>query len=249
MKDRIATGVALVVFLLIVGLVNNVYLTGFVIAVIAAFGINEAWRLFGIKDDNAWYFLLFTAFLSIFVNPVFIAVISVLVIGGYIAYYQKDIRILAPALYPFVPLMLLYDLYLKTSMGMIGWLIVIVALTDTFAYVIGKNFAGRFVSSGFCATSPNKSWEGTIGGILVASIVGSIIGLAFFNFLDSLIISFVVSIAGVFGDLFESFLKRRAGVKDSGNILPGHGGVLDRIDSYLFAAPMLWGLIQAMGHA
>jgi phosphatidate cytidylyltransferase len=61
------------------------------------------------------------------------------------------------------------------------------------------------------------------------------------------VISFGVSIASIFGDLFESYLKRKANVKDSGNILPGHGGVLDRIDGYLFGAPLMWAIIQAMG--
>jgi phosphatidate cytidylyltransferase len=82
-----------------------------------------------------------------------------------------------------------------------------------------------------------------IGGVFFASIIGSFVGLYFVDFKSAFFISLIVSISSVFGDLFESYLKRRAGVKDSGNILPGHGGILDRIDGYLFAAPVMFVLL------
>lgn len=243
MLDRIITSIGLIVLILIVGLVNNPYLTGLFVAIIAIIGMWEAKKLFSVKDENVFYFLSVMAILSIFSNPLFVGVVSVLVVGGYIAYYQKDLNLISLAFYPLVPLLMLLDLYHKTTMGMIGWLIVIIAATDSFAYVVGKNFARKFFKEGFCPTSPNKSWEGVIGGVVLGTIFGSIVGLAFFDFPKSFLISLVVSIAGVFGDLFESYLKRRAGVKDSGNILPGHGGVLDRIDAYLFGAPLMWAIV------
>jgi len=243
MKQRLITSIGLIAIILIVGLINSPYLTGLLIAAIAIGGMWEAQKLFDVDDKNVFYFLSIMAVLAIFSNPLFIAVVSVLVVGGYIAYYQKDLALISLAFYPLVSLLLLLDLYHKTSMGTLGWLIVTVAATDSFAYLIGKNFARKFFKQGFCATSPNKSWEGVIGGIVVGTILGSIAGLAFFEFFESFFISLLVSVAGVFGDLFESFLKRRAGVKDSGNLLPGHGGVLDRIDAYLFSAPLLWALV------
>jgi phosphatidate cytidylyltransferase len=194
-----------------------------------------------------YFIFCFLAIISIFINPLLIGVIGVLAIGGYIAFYKKDISLISIALYPFLPLMILYSLYLKTSMGFIGWLIIIIAATDSFAYLIGKNFKGHFFKSGFSPTSPNKSWEGVIGGVISGSLLGAIVGMAFFNFFEALIIALGVSIASVFGDLFESYLKRRVGIKDSGNILPGHGGVLDRIDGYLFGAPLLWAIMMSIG--
>jgi len=217
------------------------------IAVITVLGLFEAKRLFNVRDERVFYFLSFLAILSIFINPVFIAVVGVLAVAGYVAFYQKDINLISLSLYPFLPLLILFDLYLKTSMGVLAWLIVIVAATDSFAYLVGKNFAKKFIPQGFSPTSPNKSWEGVIGGVVAGTILGSIVGLAFFNFINAFLIAFGVSVASVFGDLFESYLKRRAGVKDSGHILPGHGGVLDRIDGYLFAAPLMWSVIQAIG--
>ncbi|GAB6046058.1 phosphatidate cytidylyltransferase [Caminibacter profundus] len=246
MKERVITGVILVGLLLVVGLINNPYLVKFVIVLIAIASMYEARKLFGIEKD-VFYFLGVLSFFSIFINPLFIGIVGVLSIAGFIAFYQKDITLISLAFYPFLPLMILSELYVKTGVGVIGWLILIIALTDSFAYFIGKNFAKKFIPQGFSITSPNKSWEGVIGGVVIATIFGSIVGLVFFNFLNSFLIVFGVSISSVFGDLFESFLKRRAGVKDSGNILPGHGGVLDRIDGYLFAAPLMWAIIQAIG--
>ncbi|WP_457561120.1 phosphatidate cytidylyltransferase [Caminibacter sp.] len=246
MKERLITSIVLVAVLLVIGLIDNIYLTGLLIAIIAILGMFEAKKLFNV-EENIFYFLSFLAVFSIFINPLLVGIVGVLAVAGYVAFYQKDINLVSIALYPFFPLMLLYALYLKTSMGFIGWMIVIIAATDSFAYLIGKNFKGQFIEKGFSPTSPNKSWEGVIGGVVSGSILGAIVGLAFFNFFEAFVISLSVSIASVFGDLFESYLKRRAGVKDSGNILPGHGGVLDRIDGYLFGAPLLFAIVYALG--
>ncbi len=248
MKERLVTSIGLVVFLLVVGFINNLFLTNLVIALITIAAVYEAKKLFDIKDERVFYFLTLMSVFAIFINPVFIAVVSVIAIAGYVAFYQNDIRLTSLAIYPFVPLMLLEELYITSGMKGLLWLIVIIALTDSMAYVIGKNFGNKFISQKFSLTSPNKTWEGVIGGVLSGTIIGSFAGLMFFDFLTSFIISFFVSVASVFGDLFESYLKRNAGVKDSGNILPGHGGVLDRVDGYLFGAPLMWALIISLGN-
>ena len=91
--------------------------------------------------------------------------------------------------------------------------------------------------------SPKKTWEGSIGGLLSAFVVG-IAFLKIFRLhsvdMSMIIIIFMLSVAGQIGDLAESMLKRNFNAKDSGELLPGHGGVLDRIDSLLFAAPVLY---------
>ncbi len=247
MKERIITSIVLLIILLVVGLVDNVYLTGLLISIISILAMFEAKNLFRV-EDSVFYFLSLLSILSIFINPLFIGVVGVLGVSGYVAFYQKEINLISIAIYPFLPLMVLFELYLKTSMNMIFYLILVVALTDSFAYLIGKNFKGQFFKKPFSPTSPNKSWEGVIGGVLIGSVTGAFVGMMFFNFLESLFISFALSLSSVFGDLFESFLKRRAGVKDSGNILPGHGGILDRIDGYLFSAPLLFSIVIAIGY-
>ena len=106
--------------------------------------------------------------------------------------------------------------------------------TDTGAYIAGTRF-GRH--GFFTSISPKKTWEGAIGGWVVATVamvaLGSIVGLPM---LHGLFLGFGVGIAATVGDLAESVIKRQMGAKDSGAIVPGHGGLLDRMDSLLFAA-------------
>ena len=116
-------------------------------------------------------------------------------------------------------------------------LMVIVMAGDTGAFYVGTSFGRRKL---YPVVSPNKSVEGAVGG-LAGSLVGAIIAkYTFFPQLtlaDAVVTALILGILGQLGDLFESFLKRSFGVKDSGTIFPGHGGVLDRLDSILFAAP------------
>ena len=109
-------------------------------------------------------------------------------------------------------------------------------INDTMAYVVGS-FIGKTPLS---AISPKKTWEGTIGGIILAVGLITYIGSMYDQMILFLMISLIAAITGTFGDLFESKLKRMAGVKDSGHFMPGHGGFLDRFDSLLIAIPFVW---------
>ena len=120
-------------------------------------------------------------------------------------------------------------------------------INDTMAYIVGSLVGKRPLSK----ISPKKTWEGTIGGIILATITTGLIfsninaGIVrsySFEFLTTplYIIAAIAAIFGTFGDLVESKLKRMAGVKDSGNLMPGHGGFLDRFDSLLLAIPAVW---------
>jgi phosphatidate cytidylyltransferase len=99
-------------------------------------------------------------------------------------------------------------------------------------------------------TSPKKTWEGTIGGSLICVLFALICGYFIKSIPYSLWLAmgFSASIMGTLGDLLESKLKRSAQIKDSGNIMPGHGGALDRMDSLLLAGPVLWILVQFLNH-
>jgi len=109
------------------------------------------------------------------------------------------------------------------------------ALFDSFAYLVGSNFGKTYIAKGI---SPNKTLEGFIGGLIASVLLGCFAGYIIDMYI--LIIIFVIgSIFAFIGDLLISYFKRQSGVKDTGTILPGHGGVLDRVDSHLLATPIL----------
>jgi phosphatidate cytidylyltransferase len=110
---------------------------------------------------------------------------------------------------------------------------------DTGAYLCGVNFGKHKL---FERHSPKKTWEGFIGGLLTCLVAACIISTRFADLplLEWAGFSLIVAVAGTFGDLFESMLKRSIAIKDSGSILPGHGGLLDRFDGLLFAAPLVF---------
>ena len=115
-----------------------------------------------------------------------------------------------------------------------------VTLSDAGAYYVGSAFGTHRMAP---LISPKKSWEGAAGGVL-GSVAGAIVAHAWFfrrlSLGHALALGVVLCAAGILGDLAESMLKRAAGVKDSSALLPGHGGVLDRVDSLLVAAPVLY---------
>jgi phosphatidate cytidylyltransferase len=124
-------------------------------------------------------------------------------------------------------------------------IIVSIWMNDTMAYLVGSMIGKTPLTK----ISPKKTWEGTIGGIILSVLIVSLLLPLLFQIPGNAmrvilaIIAFVASLTGTFGDLFESKLKRMANVKDSGNMMPGHGGFLDRFDSLLFAIPCVWVLL------
>ncbi|MCK4655494.1 MAG: phosphatidate cytidylyltransferase [candidate division Zixibacteria bacterium] len=116
----------------------------------------------------------------------------------------------------------------------------VIWICDTAAYFVGTPLGKHKMSP---VVSPNKSWEGFAGGMVFGTLTGyifSFFALKEIPILQMILAAFAVSLTGQLGDLVESIFKRRFGVKDSSNIIPGHGGVLDRFDSLLFALPTLY---------
>ena len=133
-----------------------------------------------------------------------------------------------------------------SSSTIIG-MFVLIWTNDSFAYLIGSNFGRQKL---FESVSPKKTVEGFLGGLFFSTVVGYLL----FKFADNLefsnwlIISVIVSVFGTIGDLIESKYKRQANVKDSGNLLPGHGGLLDRMDSAIFIAPFIYLFIKILNY-
>jgi phosphatidate cytidylyltransferase len=144
---------------------------------------------------------------------------------------------------------------------LILYLLLLVWAGDIFAYFIGKPFGRHRMSP---RISPHKTWEGAVASVGASVVVGvllyqyalplsgallraglierkdGIFSTTQLSLADVIVVSILLNIAAQLGDLVESLIKRGAGVKDSGAILPGHGGMLDRVDALLFAAPVLW---------
>ncbi len=123
----------------------------------------------------------------------------------------------------------------------------IVWIYDSMAYLVGSKFGKHKIHQ---KISPKKSWEGLIGGTVFALLMGILNSVVFKNpsVFSWLIIAAIVVVFGTLGDLFESIIKRRLNVKDSGTLLPGHGGLLDRFDSLLFVIPVVYVWLSLSGN-
>lgn len=129
--------------------------------------------------------------------------------------------------------------------GLVLALVLQVWATDTFAYITGRRFGGPKLAP---KISPNKTWSGLVGGAVASAIVMGVAAQKMqFSLADGMLyygLGFLLALVAQAGDLFESHMKRQAGFKDSGTLLPGHGGVLDRIDGLLTAAPIFALILQ-----
>lgn len=127
----------------------------------------------------------------------------------------------------------LFHPYLMISILSIIW------INDSFAFLVGKNFGKKKL---FPSVSPNKTIEGFIGGMVFSLLSAFIISKVYphFSLFHWMMIALIVSNIGTIGDLIVSKFKRQANLKDSGNLMPGHGGILDRLDSLLFASPFVY---------
>lgn len=231
-KDRLFTGLALLGGVLAIGFIDNFYLMWVVLGAIYILAFKEAMKLFGINDNYLLYFALFIWLVAaVFSQGDDIFVLAGITYASMVA-FNRDMtwKNFMPFIYPTAGMLFIFTMYQEYGVKSLLWLVVIVALTDVGAYAVGKSVG----KTPFSPTSPNKTLEGVAGGIAVATIGGMFMGLVLVDLGHSFIVSILVSISAIFGDLYESSIKRAAGVKDSGNLLPGHGGVLDRIDGYLF---------------
>jgi phosphatidate cytidylyltransferase len=136
----------------------------------------------------------------------------------------------------------------ETTGGGLAWFLLALLITwlsDTFAYLVGKSWGKRKLIP---RVSPNKTVEGAIGGLAAAAATAVVCNLSFgmdLGTIQAIAIGIVLGVLGQIGDLSESFLKRARGVKDSSNLIPGHGGMLDRIDALIFVIVAAW-LIAAI---
>lgn len=243
-QERIVTGVALALAVLIIGWIDNFFIMWAFFGLIYIIAFKEANRLFGLdSNSHIGYALGLWAIAGIYPYGDDLFVLAGVFYASAVA-FNKDLewKYFFPFIYPTAGILFTFTMYQEYGVVTLLWLLVVVAMTDVGAYAVGKSMG----KTQFSETSPNKTMEGVVGGIAVATVAGMFLGLTFVDFGTSLIISFAVSLSSIFGDLYESSLKRAADVKDSGDLLPGHGGVLDRIDGYLFGSIVMLVLLRGL---
>jgi phosphatidate cytidylyltransferase len=243
-KERVVTGLALLAAVFVVGFIDNFFLMWLFLGAVYLLAFKEAVKLFGVERDNLLpYAVGIWLIAAIYPYGDDLFVLAGVAYASAVA-YNKNLpwRDFLPFIYPTAGMLFILTMYEEYGVMALLWLLAVVALTDVGAYAVGKSIG----KTPFCETSPNKTMEGVAGGIAVATLGGMFFGLSIVDLSVAFFISFFVSVASIFGDLFESSLKRAAGVKDSGDILPGHGGVLDRIDGYLFGAVVMLVLLRGL---
>lgn len=197
------------------------------------------------------YLLGFLVVLSILPQNMLVLIIPLTFLAALLELLNKKSNpvgrtgaLLLSILYLSIPLIILHLMFFRevefeAPKGfLIFSLFVIIWINDTFAYITGSLLGKHKLSS----ISPNKTWEGSFGG-LVFSFVGAYALFLVFGNLELWIwfsLAIIIVVFGTLGDLFESMLKRSSGLKESGKIIPGHGGILDRLDSILIAAPFVF---------
>ncbi|MDX4027027.1 phosphatidate cytidylyltransferase [Aliarcobacter skirrowii] len=237
LSTRVKTGIVLTIFVLFIGIIDSYFLFWLFFGTLLMIAVSEAKNLYKLEDKSIYIYVLLL-WIAIYFYPSPIDLIFIVAIGyaSQIAYKRKlDKKMILPLLYPTASFVFLMTLYSEFGVMVLFWLLVIVAATDIGAYFVGKTFG----KTPFSETSPNKTLEGVFGGMAFAIVLGTLTSISDISFFGAVLVSAVVSLSSVFGDLFESYLKRAAEVKDSGNILPGHGGILDRVDGYLFGAVVM----------
>ena len=175
-----------------------------------------------LKDNNNYYliFILLALFTNIFFYKVYINIINFIMSNLLIISFFSLIKILL----------------IPNGLNIFLYLVLLVSVMDIFAYIWGNILGKKKIAP---TISNVKTIEGTLIGLFFSTLVSALIkDLIDINFLYALILGFTIGLFSFFGDLLESFFKRRIGIKDSGKFIPGHGGLLDRFDGYILILPL-----------
>lgn len=263
MKRRIVSGAIFLLVLVLIGVFNSPFIDTCVITLLSMFGIYEYNKAFKLANFRPISWVGYLGCLTIFLMggiipdadkmnitkialPAFIIIIFMYIILTNLKRTIVDVAITVfsllyiPFMFSFVKLILM----MEHGRFLVIYVFIAAFASDTFAYFVGTKLGKNKLCP---EISPKKTIEGSIGGILgviLCFIVITYIGNEYFNMnmdmIYMLAAGVIAGIAGQFGDLSASAIKRYCNIKDFGNIIPGHGGILDRFDSMLFVAPVIY---------
>ncbi|MDQ7056883.1 MAG: phosphatidate cytidylyltransferase [Persephonella sp.] len=236
---RTVSGIILAVVAVVAVIYLPVWTFKLLIAVLTGIGTWEVFHLLEKKYRNLFPVLsgmagFISSLFLLFISP-YLSLFSIFLYSFFIAHRKYSIESLTASVFGLV-----YPVFFISSLGFLleenRYLLLVLFATvwagDTFAYFVGKSFGRHKFAP---KLSPKKTWEGAIGGFLGAVVCGTLVSF-YLGIKDAVI---PVTAAGILmqtGDLFESFIKRQVGEKDSSHLIPGHGGILDRIDALIFAS-------------
>ncbi|MEP2989351.1 MAG: phosphatidate cytidylyltransferase [Parasphingorhabdus sp.] len=244
LKTRVIVGV-----LLIAAAVLALYFGGallWLLVVLMSLGIMSEWANLTKRQENrklAMYALSVSlAIMSPWAaGPSFLAFGLIFGAAMFVAVFDRSIKLAAGVLYAGFPaLAIVYLREIDNGILIVFWTLALVWATDIGAYFSGRAIGGPKLAPQY---SPNKTWAGLIGGVILTAAISFNLhaywGLPF----HFVLLSIPLAVLAQIGDLFESWLKRKAGAKDSGTIFPGHGGVMDRLDGLIPVAPIVAALM------
>ena len=240
LQTRVIVGALLIGAALAAGYFGGVAL--WLLVILMALGIMSEWaRLTGRQDNRLLSMYALSVPLAIMspwaAGPSFLALGLIFGSAMFVAVFDRSLKLAAGVIYAGLPaLAILYLREIDDGILVMLWTLALVWATDIGAYFSGRTIGGPKLAPTF---SPNKTWAGLIGGVVLTAAVSYMLHLYWGLPLYLVLLSLPLAVLAQMGDLFESWLKRKAGVKDSGTIFPGHGGVMDRLDGLIPVAPVV----------
>ena len=242
---RTASSILLIVFTLYLNYIGGYYFFSVVLVVFLLLNL-EYYKLFSLDYKNIIsLFNLILKFICIylcFLNSLYLIILPFLLGISLSSFYKIKwgVRVFSYIYFVLPACLIIYlNSHVENGKSLIIWLFVIVWTSDISGFLLGSYFKGPKL---IISISPNKTWSGFIGSITFGSVASIL--FSFYsnlaNFMEAFILGIAVSFSSIIGDLFESHLKRLNKKKDTSNLIPGHGGLLDRLDGFLFAIVIFW---------
>lgn len=240
LPTRIIVGVLLIAAALLAGYFGGIFL--WLLVVFMALGIMSEWaRLTGRRDNRLLAMYALSVPLAIMspwaAGPSFLALGLIMGASMFVAVFDRSFKLAAGVFYAGIPaLAIVYLREIDNGILIMLWTLALVWATDIGAYFSGRAIGGPKLAPQY---SPNKTWAGLVGGVALTAAVSFALHIYWGLPLYLVLLSVPLAVLAQMGDLFESWLKRKAGAKDSGTIFPGHGGVMDRLDGLIPVAPVV----------